>query len=595
MKSEPNSLQVATYPQEFEEFLISIINNVADPIFVKDAEHRWIILNDAFCNFMGHPREALIGKSDHDFFPAEEAKIFWAKDEEVFKKGGMNFNEESFTDSEGRVHIIQTKKTVFINQKDALILVGVIRDVTELRETQSELENSHLELEKRVQERTTELKTANEKLNVMANIDTLTGLANRLSFNKSIKKAIERISTQKNRHLALLFLDFDNFKHVNDHFGHPTGDLMISRAAERLRTQINDLDLLARLGGDEFVILHECQHANEAAEKAKQILSVFDTLFELGEHKISASACIGISMYPEDADNETTLQKHADSALYRAKKQGTGNYEFYTQELAEQAGEYLEIQSGLKRALDTDEIYVVYQPIYDAQTREIVGVEALARWRSPELGEVTPGRFIPIAEDSGLIHRIGEKILSIACHQYKRWRDDGHKGFRLFVNISIAQLRHAEFIDQVKHILKQTGLPARALTLEITESMAMAENSKEEQKLRDLQQLGVFLAIDDFGTGYSSFAILERLPIDIVKIDRSFVQGLPDNESSLAIVQAILAMAITLKYDIIAEGVEESEQQQFLASLGCNSLQGFSLARPALPAVIDEMLRSQAI
>jgi diguanylate cyclase (GGDEF)-like protein len=409
--------------------------------------------------------------------------------------------------------------------------------------------------------------------------DTLTGLPNRLLFQDRLALAV----AQAHRHgkgLAVLFLDVDRFKVINDSLGHSVGDRLIREVAVRLRSCVREGDTVARLGGDEFtLLLPDVGQAVDAAKVAKKVLDLVRMPFEIDGRELFVTSSLGISLYPDDGRDAETLVKNADAAMYRAKEQGRDLYQLYTPALNATALERLALESSLRKALAHDELLLHYQPIFDVATRRVHGVEALLRWHHPELGLVPPAEFIPLAEVTGLILAIGPWVLRAACAQARAWQHL-QPGLRVAVNLSARQFQEAGLVGHVTDALADTGLDPRCLHLEITESSAMQNAQTAIQTLRELKALGVGLSIDDFGTGYSSLSYLKRFPIDTLKIDQSFIRDIGTDPDDAAIASAIIALAHTLKLTVVAEGVETADQLEFLTRHGCDRTQGYFFSRP---------------
>lgn len=421
--------------------------------------------------------------------------------------------------------------------------------------------------------------------------DTLTGLPNRLLFMEFLKHAIERANNRSGM-LAVLFLDLDRFKFINDTLGHEAGDQLLAAMAQRIKGCVRNDDCVARLGGDEFtVLLDELPNTGVAASVAKNICRTVSAPMMLAGQEIVITASIGISLYPEDGPDISRLLRHADTAMYRAKHSGSG-FCYYEAAMESAISDRLKMENDLRRALERDEITVFYQPVVNTASGEISGVEALVRWLHPEHGIVSPAEFIPVAEETGLILPLGERVLRSACAQAKTWIDNGMKNLHVAVNLSAKQLEQPDLRSIIRSALNESGLPASALVLEITESVLMARAAESIDILRDLRKLGISLSIDDFGTGYSSLAYLKHLPANTLKIDRSFIQDIPDDEDAVAIVTGILALAHSLRMEVVAEGVETLAQQETLARLNCDLLQGYLFSKPLPAEVIETQLFS---
>jgi diguanylate cyclase (GGDEF)-like protein/PAS domain S-box-containing protein len=432
----------------------------------------------------------------------------------------------------------------------------------------------------------TERKKSEEEIQQLAYYDTLTRLPNRTLLHDRLHQAIA-LANRNNRLVGVLFLDLDRFKGINDTLGHVAGDRLLKAVAERLLATVRESDTVSRLGGDEFiVILSGLAHEEDISKTAEKILAVIAEAIIIDSREIYTTASIGIAVFPDDGADSTLLLKNADIAMYQAKEQGRNNFQFFSKEMNVKALEHLMLETSLRRALERNELFLVYQPQMELHSGQIVGMEVLLRWRHPDLGVLAPTRFISLAEETGLIIPIGEWVLRSACTQNRAWLDAGYRPIRMAVNISVGQFRQQNFVEVVASILRETGIDAPLLELELTESMVMTNAASTVDLLGELKAMGVSLSIDDFGTGYSSLSYLKHFPIDRVKVDRSFVRDIGNNADDAAIAGAIIAMSHSMNLKVTAEGVEHQEQLQFLASRGCDEIQGYILAQP-LPA--DEL------
>lgn len=424
---------------------------------------------------------------------------------------------------------------------------------------------------------------AEEKIRHLAYYDSLTGLPNRAAFLERLQHALS-LAQREGRRFGLLFLDLDNFKDVNDTQGHDFGDRLIREVAGRLSACMRDSDSLARLGGDEFVIvLTAIGDQESAAYAAKRLLAIFDTPFQLECRQIYTSASIGIALYPDDGTDADTLFKCADTAMYHAKTAGRANFRFFSSEMNRRLTHRVALETSLRRGMENQEFFLHYQPQWDLKASRMLGVEALLRWQSPDLGSMMPSEFIPFAENSGQIIGLGEWAMRAACMQSREWALSGLGELKMSVNISGMQFRQPDFLETVGRIIRETGIEPEALELEFTESVVMEQADKTIATLRSLKNMGLRLSIDDFGTGYSSLSYLKHFPIDRIKIDRSFVVDLHHNSDDAAIVEAIISMAHSLNLKVVAEGVETSDQLHFLQERNCDEVQGFHLAVPMSP------------
>ncbi|MEN5037892.1 putative bifunctional diguanylate cyclase/phosphodiesterase [Pseudomonas sp. TWI929] len=434
-------------------------------------------------------------------------------------------------------------------------------------------------LEARTAELARSLTLANQELTQLALHDTLTDLPNRTLLADRIEQAIAKV-TEQGGCFALMFIDLDGFKPVNDAFGHHVGDLLLKAVAARLRGHLHSQDTLARIGGDEFVLLVELQEPNDAMDVAVKQVNLVSRPFRVAEHDLQVSASLGIVLYPGNGQDQHELLRNADAAMYHAKSAGKNGYSFFDVSMNSNARQQLQLLQDLRQALEQRQFRLHYQPKFDAQACQPIGAEALLRWEHPQQGLLLPDRFIGLAEKTGLIIPIGEWVLDEACRQMRHWLDQGHQDWRMAVNLSAIQFCHAGLVESVARALQQNGLPANCLTLEITETTAMHDADASLTVLQRLSDMGVDLSIDDFGTGYSSLMYLKRLPANELKIDRGFVRDLEQDSDDAAIVSAIVALGQALGLRIVAEGVETDKQQAFLTRLGCDSLQGYLLGQP---------------
>jgi diguanylate cyclase (GGDEF)-like protein len=430
----------------------------------------------------------------------------------------------------------------------------------------------------------TETKGTEARISYLATRDPLTELPNRLLFNDRLEHGIIA-ARRKGDKLGVLFLDLDRFKNINDSLGHHIGDLLLKEVSAHMASCIRKGDTLSRLGGDEFVVtLEGLKHAQDAARVATTIITALRRPLCVGGHTLNTSCSIGISIFPDDAEDSHELMKNADTAMYHAKEQGRNNFQFFSPEMNLRAVERHQLETELRLALEADQFVLHYQPQMDIGTGKLVGIEALIRWQHPQRGLVPPNSFIPVAEESGLIEPIGKWALRTACEQNQRWQTAGLPIVKIAVNISARQFNDPSgFADEVTRLLNMTGLDPRYLELEMTESMLLKNVDENVAVLRKLGKLGTYLAVDDFGTGYSSLAYLKQLPIDTLKIDRTFVRDIESDADDAAIIQAIIAMAHGLKLRVTAEGVETQGQLAALRKLKCDQFQGYLISRP-IPA-----------
>jgi len=443
------------------------------------------------------------------------------------------------------------------------------------------------ELQLEVEER----REAERKLDELAYYDSLTGLPNRISLLEYLKVAIGRARRKKNK-MAVLFIDIDRFKTVNDTLGHDAGDQLIAEIAKRLQTCLRDEDSIHRFGGDEFVaILQDITDLSDINYVTKRMLNCLNQPVKINSTEIFSSVCVGISLYPDDDSKTDNLLKYADAAMYHAKDQGGNNCQFYNSELTQRVQKRLDLESRLHRALENKEFQLYYQPIYNLKYQKPIGVEALIRWQDPEHGLIMPDNFIPFAEETGLIIPIGDWVLEQACKQVIEWESQGFEQLHLAINVSSMQFDYRKFYSSVISILKKTGFAAQQLELEITERMFLNITDNVKNTLDKLTRDGIRISIDDFGTGYSSLSYLKQLPIDTLKIDRSFIMGIPKDKDDVQIAATIVAMAHGLGMDVVAEGIETKEQIQYLDSLSCGRGQGYYLSKPQSAKEITTLLK----
>jgi diguanylate cyclase (GGDEF)-like protein len=443
-------------------------------------------------------------------------------------------------------------------------LLSLVRDITERRQMQDQLHH-------------------------LAYHDALTDLPNRAMFNRHLGNALVQ-ARRDGGQLALLFIDLDRFKNINDTLGHDVGDRLLQEMARRLTGSLRASDLVARLGGDEFVVLlEEINGPDQVTPVARQILAALVREFDLEGQLVHVTASIGISMYPGDGEDEFSLMKHADVAMYRAKYGGKNNFQYYSAQTDSHSRARLALESELRRALANDELVLYYQAKVDARTDRISGCEVLVRWRHPEHGMLLPERFIALAEETGLIIPLTKWVLREACSQNQAWLARGFAPGHVAVNLSARQFIDENLLEDVKATLAETGMDPAYLELEITESMMMHNVERTSEVLAALKALGIRIAIDDFGMGYSSLSHLKQFPIDIIKIDRSFINDVPGDRADEAIADAIISMGKSLRIVVVAEGVEAVEQLQFLRGRGCDEIQGYFFSKP-VPAVKFEQL-----
>ena len=546
-----------------KEYAENLINSSLDMIISVDVNRNIVEFNRAAEQVFGYSKAEVLGKSIDLLYadPSEGSQLH------------KNTHDGGFT---GEVTNKRKNGEIFHSYVSASVMhdatgrvvgvMGISRDITER-------------------------KRAEEIIAHQAYHDVLTNLANRRLFVDRLTQALTRVPWHK-RLVAVLFLDLDHFKSINDALGHSLGDLLLKAVAERLTACVREGDTVARLGGDEFAIsLADVARASDIPRVAQKIIDALSKPYLLEGRQLFITTSIGISTSPDDAQDPETLLKHADIAMYRAKKHGRNNYQHYSPDMDAHAFERLAVETSLRHALEREEFFLAYQPQLDITTGRIIGCEALVRWQHPDLGIMPPGKFIPLAEESGLIVPLGEWVLRSACAQNKAWQAAGLPPIHVAVNVSPRQLRHENLVQTVDRALRETGLSPNYLELELTENI-MQDPEGAMRLLAQLKSIGVHIAIDDFGTGYSSLNLLKRYPIHKLKIDQSFVRDITNNPHDRAIVTAIITLAHSLNLKAIAEGVETQEQMEYLRSLKCDEAQGYLLGRP-MPAQDASKLLAQ--
>ena len=464
----------------------------------------------------------------------------------------------------------------------AVLAIALITSVLDLR------------MEARTSTLSSSLSRANRELTYLALHDNLTKLPNRILLDDRLKQAIQN-TDRENSCFALMFIDLDGFKAVNDAYGHHIGDLLLFEVARRIEENVRAHDTIARMGGDEFVLLAQVDEPADAATIADNLLATIRDPFQVAGHELRISSSIGIAMYPSDGERTESLLTNADAAMYHSKNLGRNAYSFFETSMNANVHEQQMLVQDLRSAIEKHEFVLHYQPKLDSQTGQISGVEALVRWMHPTRGLIAPDQFIPLAEKTGLIVPIGKWVLDTACRQMKKWHDADHPDWTVAVNLSALQFTNASLITSVCETLSRHALKPSCLTLEITESTAMRDVEASLAILQQLHSMGVRISIDDFGTGYSSLLYLKRLPASELKIDRGFIRDLAGDTEDAAIVSAIVALGHTLKMSVVAEGVETAAQQEFLTHLGCDSMQGYLLGRPMSADMINVMTQKREI
>jgi diguanylate cyclase (GGDEF)-like protein/PAS domain S-box-containing protein len=553
--------------EEKSRLAFEAIRHSGEGIVMTDAAQRIIMANPAFETMTGYSAAEVIGKTPRIFSPGEQPEGFL---EEVAR--GL----ESTGHWQGEIW--SRRK----NGEGYPEWLGI----SAVREAHGRTRYHVL-----VFSDMTEHKAAQRRIEFLAHHDPLTGLPNRLLLRDRMVQAMARATRARTR-IAMLFLDLDRFKQINDSLGHPVGDALLKAIAERLKECVRKSDTICRQGGDEFIIvLDDVRDTEAVASVADNIHRIMAQPFEIGDYSLTSSFSIGVAIYPDDSTDFDALMQKADTAMYHAKEAGRNHYRFFTEQMNQRALEHMIVETRLRGALEKEEFVIHYQPQADLATRAIVGVEALVRWNSPEDGLVPPAKFIPVAEESGLIVAIGAWVLREACRQAKAWQDAGLPPMVMAVNLSTIQFRRSNLIDTVVDALSFSGLDARWLELELTESVLLQDTEATLDAVRRLKALGLKLSVDDFGTGYSSLAYLKRFAVDKLKIDQSFVSDLLTDSDDAAIVRAIIQMAHSLKLRTIAEGVENEAMCEMLKCFECDDIQGYGLARPMPAEALEAFLR----
>jgi len=560
LTQESSNLKMAISEREkaLEQLRLSaaVVENTAEAITITDENNKIIAINKAFTEITGYIEAEVMGKNPKILKSARHDKNFYKTMWNRINQDGQWQGEIWDRRKNGKVFPAwNTITAVYDGGGNISNYVSVFSDISTLKKSQ-------------------------EDLDFLAHHDPLTNLPNRILLNDRIDHAIQH-AERENRLVGVLFLDLDRFKNINDSLGHPLGDALLQRAAQRILQLVRKEDTVARLGGDEFIIVMEdIGKPHDVAIMAQKINAAFQQPFIIDKRELHVTTSMGISLYPRDGRDSEALVKNADAAMYQAKEEGRNDYRFYTIELSVDVFKRLTLENSLRQSLSRNELVLFYQPQYSLTTGSLSGAEALLRWQHPDMGLIGPDKFITLAEESGLIIPIGEWVMQTACSQMKRWLQVGYCVERVAVNVSGVQFLRGDIVGTVKCALEQTGVESRHLELEITESSLMQKTDWAISTINQLKTLGVAIAIDDFGTGYSSLSYLKRLPIDKLKIDQSFVRDTPHDLNDVAITRAVVALSQSLQLGVIAEGIETEEQLSFLKTLGCDEGQGYLYGRP---------------
>lgn len=564
-----------TEARQIEQELVlaaDVFENSNEAILITDSEYRVVKVNRAFCEITGYKSNDIIGKTPDVLVAPEEVKAgFLDEIAQILVADNYWQGELRYRCVGGEVRTGWTGISIIRDTRhDVQSLTIIMSDVTER-------------------------KVIEERIHRLAYYDPLTGLANRAQMHERVEHMVKRAQREQTA-IALLFIDLDRFKPVNDSLGHPAGDQVLKEVAERLRQCVKKGDLVCRMGGDEFTVTLTFPDINDhiasqAQKVGERILQTLKEPYYLGQNQVFLSASIGISLYPSDGSSVLELLKNADMAMYHAKNAGRNNQQFYNEHMKREALELLELENDLHQVLQRDELYLLFQPVYDATSLKPVAAETLLRWKHPLRGDIPPQIFVPILEDTGLIVPVGRWVLEQSCLQMAHWVSEGYPIDVIAVNVSARQFQNAGFVTEVKHAIAKAGIAPNQLELEVTETILVEDIDYTLAILHDLRSIGVMVAIDDFGTGYSSLNYLKQFPMDMLKIDRSFIQNLPHNREDVQITRTIISMAHNLGLGVIAEGVENHEQLEFLVNAGCEKLQGFLLSRPSTS---EELTRQAA-
>lgn len=539
------------------KLLAKVFQSSREAIIITDTNNLIVAVNPAFEELTGYSAREVIGNNPRMFKSGRQEASFYQRMWQEINTSG-NWHGELWNRKKSGEDFLEWLSITRVMNPDntqATHYVAIFIDITLRREIEQQVYH-------------------------MAHHDALTGLPNRTLFRDRIKQALAAIQ-RNDRGVGLMYLDLDRFKQINDSLGHAVGDELLKEAAARLLKCVRDTDTVCRQGGDEFLILlPEAGRPDRLARIAEAIIDAMKKPFYIGTHELSISGSLGISVAPDDGVDSETLIKHADAAMYHAKKLGRNNYQFFKSDMNQDAHDRLILESHLKRAIHHRELFLVYQPLMDARNNRIVGMEALLRWNSEEHGPVPPSVFIPIAESAGLITEIGTWVLEQACIQNKRWQDAGLISVPVAVNLSAIQFAQKHIVRTIQQVLIESGLEARWLDLEITEGIAIDDGKGTLARLNELKAIGVRISIDDFGTGYSSLRYLQQYPIDKLKIDKSFVNDIKTGGKGQAIIKTIIGMGHSLGMKLVAEGVEERNELDFLMENGCDEIQGYYFSKP---------------
>ncbi|MDX1294735.1 MAG: EAL domain-containing protein [Sulfurimonadaceae bacterium] len=545
----------------------AVFENADEGIIITDSSGKMISVNSAYEHLTGYSEADSLGKTPAILKSGRHNDAFFKEMWNTLDETGVWKGEIWNRTKQGKIiPVWLTVSAIYDAGQQVINYIGLMTDMTKIVK-------------------------ANEEINFMAYHDSLTGLPNRDYFNQQLQHAIY-LAKRSSTKLSILFIDLDRFKIINDTLGHHVGDEMLKAVAHRIENVTRDSDTLARIGGDEFLLLMEnIDSENDAAIVAEKIISVIKQPILVDEHTLHTSASIGVSLFPADGGECSTLIKCADSAMYHAKDEGKSTYRYYTEKLSESIHRHMELENALRAAMRNGELSLVYQPQYDINNKTIIGAEALLRWHSEKYGPVSPVEFIPIAEENHMIVEIGAWVFESACRAFKLWHDECSGLEYISVNISSVEFDKSDIVDYLVDTAREIGIEPSCIELEITERCIMEQSENNKSTLARLREFGFRIAVDDFGTGYSSMSYLKNLPLDTIKIDKCFIDGLPENKSDGAIVKAIMALSESLGYRVVAEGIEEEDQERFLLQSDCSVGQGYLFSKPVEVTEFADLLK----
>jgi len=575
------------------ELLQLLTQHLPDMLWIKDIEGKYIYANQAICDglLMAKDTQEPIGKGDVFFALRERethkdkpdwhtfGELCFNSDQEVIDNNqAMKFEE--YGNVKGKLMYLEVFKAPFYDKNGKIIgTIGSGRDITELKKIQTDLQGSLKKLAKQ-----------KELLQYQENHDALTHLPNRLLLKDRLAQSIN-IAQKNESKLAILSMDLDHFKEINDSLGHTVGDQILLEFTKRIRSKVKKTDTFSRLGGDEFcIVLNEVNDIVEISDFILQCMQSIKQIFNVGGHDLYVNMSIGVSMYPNDGRDSVELLKNADAAMFKAKENGRNQYSFYDEQMTKKAYDRVILETQLREAFKNDELLVYYQPQINAKTNKLVGMEALVRWEHPSLGLVSPAKFIPLAEKTGMIVELDRIVMRKSIAQLHQWYEDGLNPGKLSLNLAIQQMEDQNFLDCFDGFLQDKQYLADKLEFEVTEGQIMKNPTRSINTLNAMKDRGISIAIDDFGTGYSSLGYLKKLPISKLKIDKSFVDDLPKDKDDIAISKTIISLCENLNLKVIAEGVENKEQIDFLLENNCDYIQGYYFCRPLVTEAMTEYL-----